>query len=146
MTIESAISNLMRGRRLSDVHKTLSGTEATALDRPAFLALSTLVANSPVRLSDLADLCGVDVSTMSRLVRRLASQSFIEASSSANDGRVMLLKPTEAGYQLIEDLKEIRCGVLARRLADWTAEEIADFALLLSRFTKSLATTEVPPA
>jgi DNA-binding MarR family transcriptional regulator len=140
--IERAIVLLSRGPRLSDVHRMLSHKGGIHLDRAAYVSLALLVERGPLRLSDLADQAGVDISTMSRLASRLESLGLADSSPSPTDRRVSMLAATAAGHELYQRVRSIRREELCRRLEGWSAEDLCTLATLLTRFTENLLDTK----
>ena len=59
--IEAALTALTRNPRIRGIHRLLSRESGTQLDRPTYVALAMLE-GGPLRVSDLADACGVDIS------------------------------------------------------------------------------------
>ena len=57
--IEAALTALTRNPRIRGIHRLLSRESGLELDRPSYVALAMLE-EGPLRVSDLADACGVD--------------------------------------------------------------------------------------
>ena len=133
--IETALTALTRNPRIRGLHRILSARAGIELDRPSYVALANLDAG-PLRVSELADACGVDVSTMSRLVDRLQSRGLIEREQSAEDRRVSFVQASAQGREVQHAMRAWRSEALKQLLGDWTPDEREQFAELLSRFVR----------
>jgi DNA-binding MarR family transcriptional regulator len=103
------------------------------VDPTAYPLLFALVA-TPRRVSDLAEVMYVDVSTVSRQVSALVDLGLVERLSDPADRRAQLLSLTAEGRRVLRELREHRDAWLAGVLADWTQDEVAGFAAHLQRF------------
>src|SRR5436305_7739899 len=99
--IERALTALFRGARASKVYHALNRRAGVELDRQAYIALVTLHESGPLRVTELAEACGVEISTASRMMARLQSAGLIEPAGAASDRRVVLLRLTDEGTRLI---------------------------------------------
>jgi DNA-binding MarR family transcriptional regulator len=133
--IETALTALTRNPRIRGLHRLLSAQSGVELDRPSYVALAMLDAG-PMRISELADACGVDVSTMSRLVDRLLARRLIERETSPDDRRVSLVQASAQGREVQHAMRAWRSEALKRLLGSWTRDEREQFAELLSRFVR----------
>ena len=136
--IGQAFAALTRGPRVQRAFESVRARAGVDLDRPAFLVLDTLDVQGPLRVSELAETCGVDISTVSRLVARLQRSGLVSASQFKGDRRVVVLTATAAGIEQSRRLKHVRCDSLASFLGTWTPDEREMFSRLLSRFVTSL--------
>ena len=133
--IETALTQLTRNPRKHGLHRLLSAQAGVELDRPTFVALAALDAG-PMRISELADACGVDVSTMSRLVDRMLARGLIEREQCADDRRASLVQASAQGREVQRTLRAWRAEALKELLGKWTPDEREKFAELLSRFVR----------
>ena len=108
-----------------------------AVDATAYPLLFNLHAG-PKRVSELADCIHSDVSTVSRQTTTLVSHQLAEKVADPADGRAQVITLTAEGTALIERIKEQRAQWFQAMLADWSAEDVADFTAYLSRFGDSL--------
>lgn len=114
------------------------------LDRPLrieYYRTLTAIERSPHRPSvgELADVLGVDPSTASRLVDRMASRGYVRREEDTDDRRRSTLELTPLGQSVLRKLREVRVAVLAELTKDWKASEIADLARLLVRLDEAAA-------
>lgn len=90
------------------------------------------------RLSDLASLRGVDLSTMSRKVSRLIEQGYVQRSTDLDDKRASVLTLTDHGRKLVIAENARMGATLASTLTDWTQEEQDSLSQLLSKLNQTL--------
>lgn len=136
--IARALSTLRRGPRVQRLHRVLTNRAGIDLDRPGFTVLAALATTGPTRISDLAETCAVDVSTMSRQVSRLACDGLIEQQPDPTDRRAVLVGLSDEGDEVARRLLRTRSALIAEVVADWSMEDQATFAELLNRFVKDL--------
>ena len=120
-----------------------------ALDPGTFWLLKTIADFGPMRVTDVAGFVNLDPSTVSRHVSQMQQSGLIDRTPDPDDGRAQLVAASTEGRQKLEVAFARRRELLARSLADWTAEDIDQFERLLSKFARSLESTtpsqEEPP-
>src|SRR4051794_18182217 len=99
--IGAAFGALTRGPRIRLLHHVLNQRAGIELDRPAFIALAVLCDRGPLRVSELAEECAVDISTTSRLVARLTHDGLVRQDAAVGDRRVVMVEATDAGALLV---------------------------------------------
>jgi DNA-binding MarR family transcriptional regulator len=136
--IEQAMTALLRGPRMRRLHELLNRRAGLDLDRPSYVALASLDDQGPMRISDLAEACGVETSTMSRLADRLAARRLVERAVASGDQRAVMLSLSAEGKRLRRKLRTVGRESLKRLLDTWSPAEQREFARLLGRFVGSL--------
>jgi DNA-binding MarR family transcriptional regulator len=117
------------------------------VERAGQVLLRSLGAEGPMRVSALADTVHSDTSTVSRQVASLVRDGLLERQADQADGRACLLVPTEAGRAVIARHDQVRMAFFDRMLENWNAEDLDEFARLLSRFAHDYErATSTPPA
>jgi len=130
---------IMRHARLLHVLKSSMGTLVPdGLDAAAFGLLITLVKGGPRRQGELADMCMLDPSTVSRHVGQLARAGYVERRPDPDDGRAVHLVATGAGEQVAAEIARARQKVISEALGDWTADDVARLVVLLRRLNDDL--------
>ncbi|MFI0509466.1 MarR family winged helix-turn-helix transcriptional regulator [Streptomyces sp. WSLK1-5] len=91
----------------------ISGTEYTVL-----MHLSE-APHHQMRMSELANLCGLSLSGMTRVVNRLESQSLVMRQKSPEDGRAWLAILTNPGWKMLKqawptNLASVRRHIFSR--------------------------------
>lgn len=118
-------------------------TERAALVHPdlqpaAYLVLAHLHAHGPSRSSTLAERLALDKGAVSRHVQHLVDLGLVEREPDPADGRATILAATGEARERVEAVRALRRKELDRRLAQWSAEDLAAFVAALSRFNHSL--------
>jgi DNA-binding MarR family transcriptional regulator len=103
---------LARIARALDRHsrgRTLTGTQASVLATAARLG--------PVRITELADIEGINPTMMSRIVGKLEDAGLLHRRADPDDRRAALVEPTTAGRELQRHVREERTRLLSEHLA-----------------------------
>ncbi len=103
-------------RRIRPTHGDLSAGH--------FSTLATIERLGPQRPSDLARVERVGAPAMTRIVALLESRGLLERSASPADARSVLLHLTEAGQQVVQDVRTERAGIVRELIADLDADEL----------------------
>ena len=79
--------------------------------------LFVLWREGPQTLGALADLERVTPPSMNRTVNALVEAGLVKRDSSPDDGRKVLIRPTDAGLEIAQETKRRRVAWFARQLA-----------------------------
>jgi DNA-binding MarR family transcriptional regulator len=142
--LATEVSQLMRLMHPVKAAAAREAGGAVGHDRSAMLLLFPLM-RGPLRPGALAEASFADPSTISRQVAELVRRGLVRREPDPSDGRASLLAITDAGRDVCERLRTMRRDLLAAAVDDWTDEELATFASLLSRFTGALGVVYCPP-
>jgi len=113
--------------------------EGEQIDRSGYWALVRLDESpEPVRLSDLAALLELDLSTVSRQTRHLVDAGLVVRDPDPDDGRACLLSLSRRGRSVLDAVREARRNALSAALSSWPSEERAAIATALSRLADDL--------
>lgn len=105
---------------------------------PASAAVLMLLSkHGEMRTSQLAELMAIDMSVTSRHVTHVADRGWIERHPDPQDGRVRLLRISDAGEQLMDELYTRTVQALESHLRDWSDEDVAQLNALLHRLRAS---------
>jgi DNA-binding MarR family transcriptional regulator len=94
--------------------------------------------DSPLRVTDLADLLGVDPPTVTRKVQQLERLGFVVREADAEDGRATRIQLTQDGRDTLERVLAAHREFLARVFDDWADQDLKTFASLLERFSETI--------
>jgi DNA-binding MarR family transcriptional regulator len=111
-------------------------------DHGAHVIISVLYRSGPMRPSDLAGTCILDVSTVSRHARQMESEGLLAKIADPEDRRAHRLALTEAGIDKVEAIWAERMTVLEQKLAGWSKTDVADMVRLSRRFCADVGLTE----
>ena len=121
--LHSVAIHLVRRVRRSD--------SATGLAGPRLSALSVLVFGGPMTISELAAAEQVRPPTMTRIVGALEGMGLVEREGDPQDRRVVRVRATPRGIEVLEEGRRRRIDVLARALDRVSAEDQATIARAL---------------
>src|SRR6476659_8079711 len=118
-TAEDALMSLMMalGRRLRQKQP------GDAVDFSAFPILKLLSHQGPMRVSVLAQVLGLDASTVSRHAKQLEDRGLLERTDDPDDRRASRMTVSTAGTECLAKGFEARRGVISHALDGWTDEE-----------------------
>ena len=133
--IEQQLTILLR--RVQRIHVTTSSGDVV-LDRSAYGIMCRLADHGAHRLGSLAQVFGLDPSTITRQVQSLEAAALVERHTDPTDRRAALLDLTPDGARLLHATREWRRERLQQALADWSEEDHDEFARLLEKFNTSL--------
>jgi DNA-binding MarR family transcriptional regulator len=134
--LTEAWTNLTRAAASPAFAERLEERSGVSLHRSALVTLWRLVTDGPQRISDLADAVGVDVSTMSRLVRQLERDRLVERVRAEDDLRCVEIRPAAAGLETHARVAEARTAILAEVIEDWSESDRAAFVRFMTRFAE----------
>ncbi|MEW6724685.1 MAG: MarR family transcriptional regulator [Bacillota bacterium] len=80
---------------------------------PQFDALQVLINNGEITMGELCDRLYLACSTATDLIDRMERNGYIERQRDQNDRRVIRLKVTEAGHDIISEVMKTRKEYLA---------------------------------
>lgn len=138
VAIRAAWQALSRQSLLPAVQERLTEASGLSIPRTARLALAQLAERGELRISELASLAGVDVSTMSRILRALGAAGLIRRHPG-DDLRVVVVSATPAGEQAVAHNLDAAQQLLNEVLAAWSAHDREQLAQLLNRFAQDFA-------
>jgi DNA-binding MarR family transcriptional regulator len=119
------------------LHGPLSRSEASLLNTAS---------GTPRRITELADLEGLAQPTTTLLVKRLEQHGLVTRERQADDGRVVLVKLTEAGIAALEDYRAQANAALGKYLTempDHQIEQLADATKTLAQLVTALQQTTI---
>jgi len=137
--IGDALRAVVRRASAPGFHERVASRAGVEIDRSGSWLLVRLANDGPMRLSDLAALQGVDVSTTSRQVKPLLERGLVEREGHPTDGRSALLALTDAGMSMHRKLWRERRAVVAAAVESWQPADREQFAALLERFAQDFA-------
>lgn len=108
------------------------------LQPAAYLILSHVAENGPLRSSALIETFGIDKGAISRQVQHLVDLALVERTPDPDDGRATLLSLTPDGVTRMSEVAEERRLLLERWLGDWSDDELSDFVGALGRYNRTL--------
>lgn len=130
-------------RQLSRPHARQSLDEATGvkLDKFSEIVLACLArpGQCDMRLADISTAMGIEPSTVTRKVQRLADAGLIERQSDPTDGRAFRLRLTNDGNDLVDSIADAKATLFSSAIAKWSASDRSEFVRLLERLADDLS-------
>jgi DNA-binding MarR family transcriptional regulator len=83
---------------------------------PQHRALALLASRGPQRMTDLADLLGVNSSTATRHCDRLQRRGLVQRTRATDDRRAVRVSLTDAGQRLVQQITQARRREISRIL------------------------------
>lgn len=108
------------------------------IDMSALPVLFSLMADSPLRVSALAERIHSDVSTVSRQISKLEGLGLIARTADPADGRASVIGMTARGRMVIQDEQRDHAAWISDLLSDWSEADLISFNDHLTRLNHSL--------
>ena len=135
--IAAALGVLLQRRFRSSVYANLTTNVHRAVDPAAYPVLSGVARLGPISAATLGHEIGLDRSIVSRRAAALIGAGLLQAESDPADARATLLSLTDAGRTVVATLRRRLADVMDDHLRDWSDQDVAHFAALLSRFVEA---------
>jgi DNA-binding MarR family transcriptional regulator len=137
--VAASMSILSRSFTLSRPHELLLQEAGVRLDRAGSALLFKLRSyGEPARVSDLAELLGVDTPTVTRKVQQLERLGYVAIEPDTEDKRAKRVSLTKSGEKTIERIMVAVNQRLSRLFEGWTKEEVTVFSTSLDKFAHAL--------
>lgn len=140
--LERALTRVIRRAFLPTVGEATRREAGVHLDRASYVTLVRVAELDGGRLSDLAAVLGLEVSTTSRHMKRLVDEGYVTASPDPEDARARRYRPTAAGTGALRRVREARRRHLGRILDDWEPDTITQLASGLDQLMDAIETDE----
>ncbi len=137
--LDRAMSLLARRGTMTRFHRRLAGAAGVSIDRAHYLVLRRIHLEGASRITELADLMGVEPSTISRHVQLLEARGWLTRKPGESDKRVSMADVTAEGAEIVEAIEQERRRILDRTLAHWSDAELDRFVELFDRFASDLS-------
>jgi DNA-binding MarR family transcriptional regulator len=112
------------------------------IDKAGYWMLTRLdESEAPVRLSDLAALLELDLSTVSRQARQLVDGGLITRVADPADGRACRVSVSDRGRGVLEAVRDARHDVLRNALSRWAPQERVVLSAALARLAEDMQAT-----
>jgi DNA-binding MarR family transcriptional regulator len=142
---ETAIEGLVRQLYgLGAVRRTIGRHGMAQLGSQGFTALAAVHLHGPLRVSDIAEHLGVDLSVASRQIAALAAEGYVERHTDARDRRAQLVACTDAGRTALTEAHRRMVGAFGQALGDWTPDEVDSLTHGLERLRGAFSPTSSP--
>lgn len=96
-------------------------------------------------MSRLAETLDVSVSAATGLIDRVEERGFVERIRVPEDRRIVLVRITEAGRQMLEDVEILRVGIIQQVLDELDAAQLAGVASAMADLRVAVASALTDP-
>ncbi len=135
MQIEQQMTVLLR--RVQRIHLYTSSGQRD-LDRSAYGIMCRLADEGPQRLGVLAQMFGLDPSTITRQVQALEKLGLADRSTDVADRRASILHLTAEGRVVLDRTRGLRRQRLEELVRDWSDEEREQLGALLAKLNTAM--------
>ena len=136
---DEALQTVARSITQVRLHERFLRLAGVRLDRAGATLLFKLSAQGDsLRVTDLAEILGVDTPTVTRKVQQLERDGMVVRQTDPDDRRSSRIRLTPAGRRTIERVRRARRSWLEQLLQEWGDDDLSDLADLLSRFAEEL--------
>jgi DNA-binding MarR family transcriptional regulator len=138
--IQSSLQIMSQSMNQVRAHEHLLQAAGVRIDKAGIALLFKLQrhGDSALRVTDLAELLGVDPPTVTRKVQQLERLGFVVREADAEDGRATRIQLTQAGRDTLERVLSAHREFLARLFEEWPDKDVRTFASLLERFSENI--------
>jgi DNA-binding MarR family transcriptional regulator len=109
------------------------------LGTQGFHALAVLQVHGPLRVSDVAQRLGVDLSVASRQIASLAAEGYVERREDSRDRRAQLVAVTRSGRKVLRESHRRMVAGFTRVLEGWSDEDVNALTSGLERLRDDFA-------
>ncbi|MDX5983861.1 MarR family winged helix-turn-helix transcriptional regulator [Sphingomonas echinoides] len=109
------------------------------LDRALVPLLVAIATRGTLSVAALADQVGRDSTTVSRQLAKLAQLGLVAKGAGESDRRIRMVTLSPTGEGLARSVAAARRRLLARAVAAWSEDDLADLGRLNAKFVESLA-------
>ena len=138
--VQTSLRNLSQAMSQIRAHEQLLRAAGVRVDRASVGVLFKLYRHdaTPLRVTTLAGLLGVDAPTVTRKVQQLERLEYVARTPDADDGRATRIQLTETGREILERVLAAHREVLSDVFEPWSETELRTFASQLARFATAL--------
>jgi DNA-binding MarR family transcriptional regulator len=136
--LERALTRLLRQMTRPAFYRWLAAAGGVHLERADYGVLVRIDEAAPVRMTDLAESLGVDISTVSRNVRGLERAGLVCRTGDPADQRASRLSLSDEGQDVLRRVRRTRQEAMRNLLADWTDTDRALLARLVARLSDDM--------
>src|SRR4051794_18319280 len=109
------------------------------LGSQGFTALAVVQVHGPLRVSEVAQRLGVDLSVASRQIAALARRRYVERRADEHDGRAQIVAVTPEGLRVLRESHRRMVAAFSRVLDGWSDEDVASLTGGLARLRDDFA-------
>jgi DNA-binding MarR family transcriptional regulator len=116
------------------------------LGSQGFTALAAIQVDGPLRVSEVAEQLGVDLSVASRQIASLAREGYVERRDDDRDRRAQLVAVTPAGRRALRESHRRMVSAFTLVLEGWEDDDVDSLTRGLERLRDDFARLGAPSA
>lgn len=126
--------------RLSHRHFSDAVARVSDYDLPptSWTLLEFLARSRPVRVSEIAEYSGIDISSVTPRLQALQDSGLIERRASPDDGRVALITIGETGRDAVDQIHRTRQAMLSEAMTGMSESEVETTTRVLDQLVERL--------
>jgi DNA-binding MarR family transcriptional regulator len=137
--VEKALQIVGRGVMQVRMHERILQSAGVRVDRSGASLLYKLRSHGDSqRVTELADLLGVDAPTVTRKIQQLEREGLVDRHPDPDDRRATQIHLTPAGKKTLDKVMKAKLSWLEGVLKNWNEEDLETFSGLLGRFAEDL--------
>jgi DNA-binding MarR family transcriptional regulator len=129
---------------LGVVRREISKHALAELGSQGFNALAAIWKHGPMRVSDVGQQLGVDLSVASRQVTALIGAGYVEREADSKDRRASVVSLTDAGRQVLRESHRRMVHAFSQALEGWSEDDLARLSDGLARLNNDFAKQTEP--
>lgn len=137
-TATAAVNNIFRGATAVRNHLERTVLRASGLSWTAFVVMWVVWVWEPIETRVIASEGGFSKATLTGVLTTLEARNFVTREKSATDGRLVLVRLTDSGRELMEHLFPKFNAMEVEIVSGLTEDETKTLATLLRKVTQQL--------
>jgi DNA-binding MarR family transcriptional regulator len=152
--IRSMTTEALKAAIIDDFRASMGELKCVGSERLVRLGISMaqlhvmhlLEGHGELAMSRLADMLDVSFSAATGLVDRVEERGFVERIRVPEDRRVVLVRITAAGRQMLDDVEEVRTALIAKVLDQLDETQLVGVASAMADLRMAVNSTIVDPS
>jgi DNA-binding MarR family transcriptional regulator len=138
--VVAAYRSIMSTLKRAKVHDLMASVAGVRVDQPDVQVMIHLLdSGEPRRIGAIAQALRVESPHVTRTVAKLERQELVERVRDPDDGRAWRIWLTPRGTEVAQVCLRVNLELFGAAMTDWTPEERADLARLLSKLSKDMS-------
>jgi len=138
LRLSDALGDLRRITSSPRLDRRVAVRSGVPIGLAAYAVLGKVIADGPLRLSDLAAAQRIHPAALTRQVQALEAEGYITRRPDPADGRAAVVEATTTGKAAHRRLMAANDAIMAEQLADWSTPELQDLVARLERLVVDL--------
>jgi DNA-binding MarR family transcriptional regulator len=103
-----------------------------------FHVLTLLCHHDAMPMGRLADVMGVSMSNATGIIDRMEERGLVERSRVPGDRRVVLVRPTQAGHDLVDEAELIKSDLVTNAIGRLADDQLEDLARVINALREAV--------